>query len=626
MQAMMYKYDQLHRITKSQSLTNYSSQSGFAARSAGANPYDETYTYDGNGNILTLDRMDAQGQMLHNFDYYYYKGTNKLRGVLPIERDTVYNAAINSNNKLYRDIHVQGTARPQMGIPAELRATRDIKIDNNFEAEEGNEFAAYIPEDGPFIYDAIGNLTADQEEGSKISWTPYGKVREVKTKNDSVTVRFRYDATGNRIEKRVEIFDTVMVTRYMRDASGNVMTIYQDTTILEQPIYGSARLGMNVRALTEGSQTLGGRNYELGNHLGNVLAVITDNLYMQADSAWTSVVSTSDYYPFGLEMQGRTWCDMPSNKYRHGFQGQEKDDEIKGEGKSINFKYRMYDPSIGRFFAVDPLAKSFPWNSPYAFSENRVIDAIELEGLEKVSIHNYAFAPFDDFAGGFHGDGENRKFGDNVNPGRKLNEKFRIGSEVKLDLATSEFISKKAYGSFSLWTGDADFSAATFDRFSASKGNLDYHYSGGNAEVVWFLQPLVADIDVKINLNYIKVGENKFKFSGVVKGDRFPSNETYLTDKSGNKIFFGVSGPDAMFNEALGPMTELNFSGSEGMQKFDFFVHFNEDETFKGISLGNGTWYEVKDWNKIFTNLNPKDQDVGTNVTKDKVETDYDPD
>lgn len=34
------------------------------------------------------------------------------------------------------------------------------------------------------------------------------------------------------------------------------------------------------------------------------------------------------------------------------------------------------------FFATDPLEKNYPWNSPYAFSENRVIDGIELEGAE----------------------------------------------------------------------------------------------------------------------------------------------------------------------------------------------------------------------------------------------------
>ena len=71
-----------------------------------------------------------------------------------------------------------------------------------------------------------------------------------------------------------------------------------------------------------------------------------------------------------------------SNSYRYGFQGQEKDDELKGEGNSLNYTFRMHDPRVGRFFAPDPLSKSYPWNSPYAFSENRVIDGVELEGLE----------------------------------------------------------------------------------------------------------------------------------------------------------------------------------------------------------------------------------------------------
>jgi muramidase (phage lysozyme) len=60
----------------------------------------------------------------------------------------------------------------------------------------------------------------------------------------------------------------------------------------------------------------------------------------------------------------------------------EGDSEVKGEGNSVNYKYRMHDPRIGRFFTVDPLASKYPHNSPYAFSENRVIDGVELEGLE----------------------------------------------------------------------------------------------------------------------------------------------------------------------------------------------------------------------------------------------------
>jgi len=45
-------------------------------------------------------------------------------------------------------------------------------------------------------------------------------------------------------------------------------------------------------------------------------------------------------------------------------------------------RYYNYDYAIGRFMSVDPLAEKYPYNGVYNFSENRVIDARELEGLE----------------------------------------------------------------------------------------------------------------------------------------------------------------------------------------------------------------------------------------------------
>ena len=68
--------------------------------------------------------------------------------------------------------------------------------------------------------------------------------------------------------------------------------------------------------------------------------------------------------------------------HRYGFQNQEKDDEIKGEGNSLNYTFRMNDPRLGRFFAIDPLASKYPMWAPYAFSGNQVIHTVELEGLE----------------------------------------------------------------------------------------------------------------------------------------------------------------------------------------------------------------------------------------------------
>ena len=79
--------------------------------------------------------------------------------------------------------------------------------------------------------------------------------------------------------------------------------------------------------------------------------------------------------------QTNTSC-VTASQYRYGFNGMEKDDELEGEGNSLNYTFRMYDTRLGKFFIIDPLATKFPDHSPYAFCQNRVIDAIELEGLE----------------------------------------------------------------------------------------------------------------------------------------------------------------------------------------------------------------------------------------------------
>ncbi|HTN46376.1 MAG TPA: RHS repeat-associated core domain-containing protein [Flavipsychrobacter sp.] len=76
-----------------------------------------------------------------------------------------------------------------------------------------------------------------------------------------------------------------------------------------------------------------------------------------------------------------TICDDDDN-YRFGFNGQEKDNEIKGLGNSLDFSFRIHDTRLGRFLSIDPLAKQYPWNSTYAFAENRPIDGLDLEGLE----------------------------------------------------------------------------------------------------------------------------------------------------------------------------------------------------------------------------------------------------
>ena len=133
----------------------------------------------------------------------------------------------------------------------------------------------------------------------------------------------------------------------------------------------------------------GGKRYELKNHLGNVLSVVTDLKLGQGqlnvapavvDFYLPQVVEVSDYFPFGWQLPGRNW--RSGARYRYAFQGQEGDDAWSGEEVSVFFKYRVHDARIGRFLSVDPLAAEYAGNSVYAFAENKVIRYVELEGLE----------------------------------------------------------------------------------------------------------------------------------------------------------------------------------------------------------------------------------------------------
>jgi RHS repeat-associated protein len=164
--------------------------------------------------------------------------------------------------------------------------------------------------------------------------------------------------------------------------------------LTERPVYGSSRLGslrMEVELNQVGTFDPAAAipvqqidlNYELTDHLGNVSAVVTGRL-LDGNGGGTpkqaELLSAQGYEPFGSLLPGRNYS---SGSYSFGFQGQEKDDEFFGPaGSALSFEYRVHDARVGRFLSLDPLMASYPWNSPYTFSENRVIDGVDLEGLE----------------------------------------------------------------------------------------------------------------------------------------------------------------------------------------------------------------------------------------------------
>ncbi|ATL48222.1 hypothetical protein COR50_14200 [Chitinophaga caeni] len=149
----------------------------------------------------------------------------------------------------------------------------------------------------------------------------------------------------------------------------------------------------------------GRRTYELTNHLGNVLATISDKRIPVYENDGTTVayydvdlLSAVDYYPFGMQMPGRVFN---GGGYRYGFNGKENDNEVKGEGSQQDYGMRVYDPRLGRFLSVDPITKQYPELTPCQFATNMPIWAVDLDGLEAFKVTQRSFAPWRRFGDAF---------------------------------------------------------------------------------------------------------------------------------------------------------------------------------------------------------------------------------
>jgi len=166
---------------------------------------------------------------------------------------------------------------------------------------------------------------------------------------------------------------------------------------------GSAIIGMSSNSTTLPAElqdvnyvVRGEKSYELSNHLGNVLSVISDR--REAGSCTDSLVdfyfadgkSVADYYPFGMAMDSRT---QSAGGYRWGFNGQEKDDEIAGSGNSYTAEFWQYDSRLGRRWNVDPVVKHH--ESPYAVFANNPVWFIDANGADTSFADKQAKIDFD---------------------------------------------------------------------------------------------------------------------------------------------------------------------------------------------------------------------------------------
>ena len=394
-----FNYDQLNRIRNAEVIgRNISPANAWINAGNTTSKLNETFKYDQNGNITKLVRNSNTGSMDDLYYFYYDMAGSVFNPINP--------GIVNPTNKLAYVFDAQGG--PTIG---------DI----------GDQSANILN----YTYDKTGNLISDASENiSNISWSVYGKIKSViRNVANKPDMYFEYDASGNRVSKKVvnAVAQTTVTTYYVRDAQGNVMSTYsrndayigqqfgqpaynKDLFLSEFHIYGSSRIGLlndntlmgqmgsiiNIQIPNPGfvpttKRRLGFKNYEMSNHLGNVIAVISDrklpvdaNMDNIIDNFVPDMLSASDYYAFGSPMPGR---QFNSNNYRYGFNGKEKDDEIKGSGNSYDFGDRIQDPRTGRFLSLDPLQANYPALSPYNFVGNNPIMFVDPDG-RKIKLAN----------------------------------------------------------------------------------------------------------------------------------------------------------------------------------------------------------------------------------------------
>ncbi len=378
-QGTAYKYDQLNRLLESKAFTNIDvGDNEWQSGSSYIGRYHNLFSYDANGNILTQLRKDAAGATIDELTYRYAKDLSG--NVL--------------QNRLY---HINDLVNP---------ADYGDDIDDMGLFEDD---LSLINSDNNYGYTEIGELKFDkQEEIAEIRWRVDGKVKAVirdplSTKKN---LKFDYDPMGQRIAKHIydsqDNWEKSMY--YVRGSKGNVMAVYEYTAdeieetesykLKEQHIYGSSRLGMDTREIeligyeypTEMHRELGHKQYELSNHLGNVLTLISDKKTPVEDTGdpgtileyEAHILVAMDYSPFGVTLDDRNFS---SEEYRYGFNGMEKDDEMKGNGNSYDFEMRIYDSRKGLFLIVDQAHFVFPYVSPYNFSHNNPVRNIDVNGF-----------------------------------------------------------------------------------------------------------------------------------------------------------------------------------------------------------------------------------------------------
>lgn len=424
LQAHIYTYDLLNRIREQRVFKGTAADNGDADTrvNLGAlpdpgalGPFANTFDYDANGNLKHMkkvgdaalmddftysypdpnnNRLDAVGDNAPDGNYttdldneaagnYAYLADGNLKQDAKAE---IQNISWNVQNKVRHVRRLASSDQPDLEFrygPGGQRTVKIAKPRNGGNASSEAQWTYTY-----YIHDAQGNPMAIYERTTNALGHVGDPLTDRLVEGD-VPV-YGGKRLGTWASTRTYDRPFTSTTAYTMAGSSTQLTgeeRMQRTYVTPLPSTGDG-LGTFPRAT---ALTLGYKRYELADHRGNVMSLLTDRRTSQdldangfADRYLPVQLDQTYYYPFGDQMPVSATV---ANSYRFGFQGQESDKEINGEHNSYAFEFRIHDPRIGRFLSIDPLSAKYPWNSSYAFSENRVIDGIDLEGLEYLEYH-----------------------------------------------------------------------------------------------------------------------------------------------------------------------------------------------------------------------------------------------
>jgi len=337
-----YQYDALNRLKK-----------GFYSEPGTDIPQNEYYNevvgYDLNGNISSLSRnrkMENVGKELMDNLTYFYTG-NKLDRITDSSAN-YFGYPDSAGNQIHYDNNGNMTDHIDRGM---------LEIKYNFlDLPDYIKFDEYVLRDDPFFG---------------------GTITQYKNTN------YLYRADGTKLRKIHNYFSG----RNQADTSKTTEYLDGFQYSFERSLIGSPLTpqGLQFVPTSEGYYDFVQNKYiyQYKDQVGNVRVA-----YYRGVNGLAQIDRTTDFYPFGLEFGGSSSLSTSgslSPDYTYSFQEQEKQQETGW----YSFKWRNYDPTMARFFNVDPLSEKYAYQSHYNFSENRVVDGVELEGLE-ASIINKA--------------------------------------------------------------------------------------------------------------------------------------------------------------------------------------------------------------------------------------------